>query len=106
PQQILEVRRLVTERAPSARRASIVAKIAMRLYASRTLFALGTRIAGRVTAPWRDASGRFTRLPSRLADTAIGRRYLAWRTPPAIASTPARSLVKRAAPPPAIPGSP
>ena len=52
PQQILEVRRLVEERAPSIpawRRVAM--QLAMRAYASRTLFALGTRIAARLTAP-------------------------------------------------------
>ena len=50
PQQILEVRRQVLEHAPSVRRSSLLTRIAMRAYASRTLFALGTRIAARVLA--------------------------------------------------------
>jgi len=107
PQQILEVRTLVAERAPSIPAwQRIASKIAMRAYASRALFAVGTRIAGRLTAGLRDESGRFIRLPAFLAQTATAQRYLGWRTPPAVASTPARSLAKQAPLPPQIEGSP
>ena len=109
PRQILEVRRLVTERATSGRRtrraARTALRIAMRLYASRTLVALGMRIAGRLLAPLRDRrDGRFTRVPFGLA-----KRHVGWRTAPAIPPAPARVLAARAAhdaPPPAIAGSP
>ncbi|MEI7924994.1 MAG: LUD domain-containing protein [Chloroflexota bacterium] len=107
PQQILEVRRLVAERAPStAGWRRVAMKLAMRAYASRTLFALGTRVAGMLSAPLRDASGKFTRLPAVIAEMPAARRYLAWRTPPAVAPVPARALAKQAAAPPMIPGSP
>ncbi|MGE3856448.1 MAG: (Fe-S)-binding protein, partial [Dehalococcoidia bacterium] len=108
PQQILEVRTLVAERAPSTggwRR--LAAKLAMRAYASRTLFALGTRVAGLVASRLRDPhDARFVRLPAFLARTATARRYLGWRTPPAPATTPARAQVKAAPAPPTIPGAP
>ena len=100
PQQILEVRRMVAEHSPTSWRT----RLAMRLYASRALFAIGTRVAARLSTPLRD--GRFTRLPAMIAKTAMAQRYLGWRTPPSIATTPARSVAKHAPAPPAIAGSP
>ena len=113
PQQILEVRRLVTEHAPSGRWTRLVFRIAMHLYASRAFVALGTRIAARLLAPLRDVrdvrdvrAARFTRVPQAFARLAPVRRHLAWRTPPALALTPARTLAAQAASPSAIAGSP
>ena len=118
PREILLVRRLAVERG-SRRWPHRVARLAMRLYASRALVGLGARIAARVLAPWcggvdphdvpagRAPHGaRFTRLPRILARTAIAQRYIGWRTPPSIAAVPARVLAARAGVPPAIPGSP
>ena len=103
PRQILEVRRLVTERAPGAWRG----RLAMRLFASRALFALSTRIAARVLAPLRDKrDGRFLRMPFGLERSKMLARYLAWRTPPMPARTPARTLATKTAAPMPLPGAP
>ncbi len=99
PRQILEVRRLVTEGGATGWRT----RLAMRLFASRALVALGARMGSLLLAPLRDQ--RFMRLPFGLAQRGRLARYLRWRTPPAIAPSPARALVPEAPPRP-IPGSP
>jgi L-lactate dehydrogenase complex protein LldF len=78
PDQILSVRRRVTE----SGRTSRLRRLALRAYASRRLFAAGVGIAGVVTTPFR--RGRFTRLPWLPAK-------FRWRTPPSIPVRPARS---------------
>ena len=79
PQQILQVRRRVTEEIGVPRWRGI----AMRAYASRRLFALGTRAAAIATLPFR--RGRFTKVPF------LARRLTSWRTAPAFHLRPARA---------------
>ena len=103
PRQILEVRRRVTEHTNAGR----WTRVALRLYASRALFALGTRIASRLLAPLRDRrDGRFIRVPFGLARLPWIERHVAWRTPPSIASTPARTLAAQVSEAATIPGAP
>lgn len=82
PEQILQVRRRVTEEVgvPRWRR------LAMRAFASRRLFGLGTRVAAVAALPFR--RGRFTRVP--FAPLGLG-RLISWRTAPGLPLRPARS---------------
>ena len=79
PQQILQVRRRVTEEIGVPRWRSL----AMRAYSSRKLFALGTRAAAIVALPFR--RGRFTKVPF------VTGRLASWRSVPALPLRPARA---------------
>jgi L-lactate dehydrogenase complex protein LldF len=77
--QILQVRRRVaTEVKPSWRR-----RWGLRAFASRRTVEIASRALALAAWPFR--RGRFTRLPF------LGQRIAAWRTPPALPVTPARS---------------
>lgn len=79
PQQILQVRRRVTEEVGVPRKQ----RLAMRAFSSRRLFGLGTRLAAVAALPFR--RGRFTRVPF------VMRRLTSWRTAPSLPLRPART---------------
>ena len=85
PAQILEVRRRVVD----ALGMPWWKRLAIRAYASRRIVGVASRLLALAALPLR--SGRFTRLP-------FPRRYMAWRTPPAIPLRPARSRAELSAP--------
>ncbi len=78
PEQILQVRRRVTAAVNPSRRRSL----GLRAFASRRLVEVAARVLA--AASWPLRRGRFTRVP-------FPRRLTAWRTPPALPWSSARS---------------
>lgn len=85
PGQILEIRRKVVEGLPQP----VSRRFALRIFASRRLVGVASRVAGAASAPFR--KGEVLRVP---AITRSIRAQTSWRTPPAIPTRPARAKLK------------